>query len=160
LEPIVPSARRRDDQGMNSPAHIDEHASDLLSAAQAIQGAAGRPGSSRAATATLACLEDALQALSASWYQIAADAGVLERRREARLAQPWPAAEKGLSREQEVRLIETLHEVAAAFAQCARACREAQPTLVPLIDERLSAERPSGEPARFERQMPPTRRVA
>ena len=147
-------------KGMNSPAHIDEHASDLLSAAQAIQEAAGRPGSSRAATATLTCLEGALQALSASWYQIAADAGLLERRREARLAQPWPAAEKGLSREQEVRLIGTLHEVAAAFAQCARTCRDARPTLVPLIDERLSAERPSGEPARFEWQMPPTRRVA
>jgi hypothetical protein len=145
---------------MNSPDHIHDHASELLSAAQAIQESAGRPGSSRAATAVLTCLEEALQVLSASWYQVAADAGVLERRREARLAQPWPAAENGLSREQEVRLIETLHDVAAAFAQCARACRDARPTLVPLIDERTPAERSTREFPRFARQERPTRRVA
>jgi hypothetical protein len=147
-------------KGMNSPGHIDDHAAELLSAAQAIQKAAGRPGSSRAATATLTFLEEALQVLSASWYQVAADAGVLDRRRQARrLAQPWPAAENGLSREQEVRLIGTLHEVAAAFAQCARACRDARPMLVPLIDERTPAERPREFP-RFARHERPTGRAA
>jgi hypothetical protein len=132
---------------MNSAGHIHDHASDLLTAARAIQESAGRPGSSLAAIATLTSLEEALQVLSASWYQLAADAGVLERRREARLAQPWPAAENGLSREQEVRLIGTLHEVAAAFAQCARACRDARPTLVPLIDTGFEQQQPTSRVA-------------
>jgi hypothetical protein len=46
----------------------------------------------------------ALQLLSASWYRLAADA----------------ARGEGLSREQEVRLTGALHDVAAAFARCAR----------------------------------------
>jgi hypothetical protein len=122
---------------MSSPAQIDDHAAELLTSAQAIQEAAGRPGSSRAATAALASLEEALQALSATWYQVAADAGLLERRRHAaRSAERWPAAGNGLSREEEVRLTATLQGVAAAFAQCARRCRDARPELAPLIEER------------------------
>ena len=131
---------------MGSTGQMNDHAADLLSAAQAIQDAAGRSGSSRAATAALETLEEALQALSASWYQVAADAVVLEQRRQAaRLAQPWPAAQDGLSREQEVRLIGTLHEIAAAFAKCARACRRAGATVEPLIGEHTPPARTPSE---------------
>ena len=142
---------------MNSLAHIDDHAADLLRAAEAIQGAAARPGSSRAATATLTSLEEALQALSASWYQLAADTGVLERRRRAAgPAEPRPAAENDLSREQKVRLVGALHNVAAAFAGCARVCRGARPTLVSLIDARepSASVRPKSEVLGFVSSVP------
>jgi hypothetical protein len=161
LPPSPRTLRAPTMNAMNSAAHIEDHAADLLGAAQAIQEAAGRPGSSRAATATLASLEEALQALSASWYQVAADAGILQRRREAaRLPQPWPAAENGLTREQEVRLIGTLHDVAAAFARCARVCRDARPTLASLIDGRSLANHPRSESPPFKRHERPTGRAA
>jgi hypothetical protein len=145
----------------SSSADIDDHAADLLRAAQAIQEAAGRRGSSGAATAAVETLEEALQALSASWYQVAADAVVLPQRRQAaRRAQPWPAAQDGLSREQEVRLIATLHEVAAAFAKCARVCRRARPTLVSLSDERTTPARPEDGLPRLAQDERPASRVA
>jgi hypothetical protein len=122
---------------MNSADRIDNHASDLLKAARAVHEAAAGPGSSKRASAALARLEEALQALSAGWYQVAADAvpGIAGRhRRLAGHPEPSLAAARSLSREQEVRLIGTLHDVAGAFARCARACRDAQPTVAPLID--------------------------
>jgi hypothetical protein len=116
---------------------IDDHASALLNAARDLQEAAGEPGSSEASTAALASLETALQALSAAWYQVAADAvpGIAARqRRHADTSKSAGGASRHLSREQEVRLVVTLHDVAGAFARCARACRHAQPTVGPLID--------------------------
>jgi hypothetical protein len=62
----------------------------------------------------------ALQLLSAAWYRLAADA----------------APREGLSREQEVRLTGALHDVAAAFARCSRACRQGGSTLMPLVSSR------------------------
>ena len=123
---------------------IDAHASGLLNAARDLQEAAGAPGSSEATTAALASLETALQALSAAWYQVAADAapGIASRRR--RLAESPKAASgtgRHVSHEQEVRLVVTLHDVAGAFARCARACRHAQPVVRPLIDGVVSAGR-------------------
>ena len=116
---------------------IDDHASALLEAARDLQKAASERGSSEAATAALESLEAALQALSGAWYQVAADAvpGIPARQRRA-MAPPktLPAASRRLSREQEVRLVVTLHDVAAAFARCARTCRRAQPIAGPLID--------------------------
>jgi hypothetical protein len=47
---------------------------------------------------------------------------------------------RDLSREQEVKLIGALHEVAAAFARCARACREEEATVTRLIAGRRPSD--------------------
>jgi hypothetical protein len=65
------------------------------------------PSSLADAPAALDSLQEELQMLSAAWYRFAAEA----------------VPGDGLSREQEVRLKGALHDVAAAFARCARACR-------------------------------------
>ena len=41
--------------------------------------------------------------------------------------------ESELSHEQEAHLMGTLHDVSAAFARCARTCREGRSTVAPLI---------------------------
>jgi hypothetical protein len=82
---------------MNSPNLLHERASELAEAARTFQTAAGQSGSHAGAPGSLEALEEALQVLSAAWYQLAADAS--------------PG------------LMGTLHEVGAAFARCARACR-------------------------------------
>ena len=46
-----------------------------------------------------------------------------------------------LSREQEVRLVGTLHDVAAAFARCARACRDGRAAVTPVIVRGMAAKR-------------------
>lgn len=69
--------------------------------------------------------------LSAAWYQLAADAspGIVERRRGRSSEGPsWPQVD-GLTREQEIRVMGALHDVAAALAHCARACREGRSTV-------------------------------
>ena len=80
---------------------------------------------------SLEALEEALQALSAAWYQLAAGR-VAGNRRAATFAcvgsPSWPRVD-GLTREEEVRLIGTLHDVGAAFARCARACRHGRSRL-------------------------------
>ena len=95
--------------------------SALVEAARAFHRAAEAPGSHRAAPEYLASQQEALRVLSAAWYRLAADAV-------ARVESP-----SGLSREQEVTLIGALHDVAAAFARCARACREGESTVAPVI---------------------------
>jgi hypothetical protein len=60
------------------------------------------------------------------WYRLAADAGLSTSRGD-------------LSREQEVRLVGGLHDVAAAFARCARACREGGSAVSPVIARRRSS---------------------
>jgi hypothetical protein len=110
---------------------IDGRASDLLGAAQRFQRAAQEPGCHVVAPEALAALEEALQVLSAAWYQVAADAAPA-------------AATAGLSRELEVRLVGTLHDIAAAFARCARMCRQGRSTVPPIIaraNERRTTER-------------------
>jgi hypothetical protein len=77
----------------------------------------------------LASLEESLQVLSGAWYGLAADAGRFAERRRCPDAAPRP--ENGVpSREREVRLMGTLHDVAAAFARCARVCRNARSTIL------------------------------
>jgi hypothetical protein len=135
---------------------LDEHARELLRAAQQFQSAAGARDSSATAPAALGRLEKALQALSTGWYQAAADAapGVIERRerRKPRASgRPSSSPGGGLSHEQEARLMATLHEVAAAFGQCARACRDGRSTVAPLLARRAPdqlnhrREAPSGD---------------
>jgi hypothetical protein len=70
-----------------------------------------------------------------------------------------------VSREQEVRLIGTLHNVAAAFACCARECRDGRSAVTPLIAMRVAAgdggkQSDQAEVAGFETRERPTERVA
>jgi hypothetical protein len=135
---------------------LHRRAAELVEAARAFHTEAGQPESHAAAVESLASLEEALQVLSGAWYQLAADAssGIVERRHR-----------RGLSREQEVRLMSTLHDVGAAFARCARTCREGRSTVAPIIARHLAAGRgdhtdPSDELAWFESRERPSERVA
>jgi hypothetical protein len=112
---------------MTSPDPLRNAVSALVEAAQAFDRATETRGSHRAAPDALASLQEALQALSAGWYRLAADAGASMSRGD-------------LSREQEVRLIGALHDVAAAFARSARACREGRSTVTPVIAQRMPPE--------------------
>jgi hypothetical protein len=105
---------------MNSTDPLEDHAAALIEAARAFHAAAGQPGRASAAPLSLARTEEALQLLSASWYQLAADAGP-------------GIAQRSRSREQEVALISAHHDVAAALARCARACREARVAIAPRV---------------------------
>jgi hypothetical protein len=102
-------------------------ASALVEAAQAFNRAAETRGSHMAAPDSLGALQETLQALSAGWYRMAADAGA-------------SASRGDLSREQEVRLIGAMHDVAAAFARCARACREGHSAVTPVIARLVPAD--------------------
>jgi hypothetical protein len=140
--------------GMNTADSLHNRASELVEAARAFHATAEQATSHAAAPDSLASLEEALQVLSAAWYQLAADAA----------ARPRPQID-GLTREQEVHLMGTLHDVAAAFACCARACREGRSAAVAIIAGRVAAgrrdDRPRGnELSWFEGREPPTRRVA
>jgi hypothetical protein len=143
--------------GMNTAGILHDRASELVEAARAFHAAAERPASHATAPDSLASLEVAMQVLSAAWYQVAADAapGIAAR----------PPRVDGLSREQEVRLVASLHDVAAAFARCARACREGRTTVAPLIARRATTGPTEdggrgGELSWFEGRREPTQRVA
>ena len=128
--------------GMNAADRLHHCAAELVGAARAFHAGAEEPGSHAAAPESLAALEEALQVLSAAWYQLAADAspGIVERRRgPGSEARPWPRFD-GVSREQEVRLMGTLHDVAAAFARCARACRDGRSAVGPIIARRAAGD--------------------
>jgi hypothetical protein len=144
---------------------LSRRASELLEDARRFQSAAAQPGCLIATRDTLASLEEALQVLSAAWYQVAADASPVERRpgpgAEA-LSPPWS---DGLSREQEVRLIGALHDVAAGFARCAKACREGRSAVTATIARRAAATRADNRGhgnvfPRFQRYDRPGQRVA
>ncbi len=128
--------------GMNTADRLHHRATELVGAARAFHAGAEEPGSHAAAPDSLAALEEALQVLSAAWYQLAADAspGIVERRcGRGSEAPSWPRFD-GVSREQEVRLMGTLHDVAAAFARCARACRDGRSTVGPIIARRVAGD--------------------
>jgi hypothetical protein len=111
-------------RGMTSQDQLDNVACALVDGARAFSRAAERQGSHLAAPAALDSMQEALQTLSSAWYRLAADA----------------APGDGLSREQEVRLTGALHDVASAFARCARACREGQSTVTPIVSRRGDRE--------------------
>jgi hypothetical protein len=146
--------------GMNTADSLQQRASELVEAAQAFHEAAQRPGSHVVAPAVLESLEEALQVLSGAWYQLAADASprIIERPHEHGVDAHSRSRVDGLSREQEVRLMGALHDVAAAFARCARACREGRSTLTPIIVRRTAHDdRNGGDPfPRFRRHQRPT----
>jgi hypothetical protein len=154
---------------MSTPNRLDDRAAELVETARTFQAAAQRPGSHAGAPDALESLEEALQVLSAAWYQLAADAspGIVARRRvRGSEAGSWPRVD-GLSRAQEVHLMATLHDVAASFARCARACRDGRSTVTPILAQRGVAavpnphQRPSSDAlAWFEGRRQPTQRVA
>jgi hypothetical protein len=148
---MVRGAGDDDDPGMNTARQLQYRASDISEASRGFQAAAEEPASHAAAPDSLAALEEALQVLSAAWYRLAADASRPRR--------------DGLSREQETHLVATLHDIAAAFASCARACREGRSTVAPIIARRIAASRVDGrrdgnEFPHFQRHERPERRVA
>jgi hypothetical protein len=114
---------------------LSRRASELLQDARRFRSAAARRGSHGHVPEALVALEEALQVLSGAWYQLAADAAprIVQRRMRAESAAPPRPCRGGLSRDQEIRVMGTLHDVAAGFARCARACREAQSTVTPTI---------------------------
>jgi hypothetical protein len=141
---------------MNSMDPLHDNAAELIKAAQAFHSAASQPGILGAAPLSLARTEEALQLLSGAWYQLAADAS------------PRTDASSGiddLSREQEARLIATLHDVAAAFARCARSCREGRLAVTPVIAgcanaREIEYERSGRESVSFGEHEPQKQRVA
>ena len=152
---------------MNSMDPLHDNAAELIKAAQAFHAAASQPGILGAAPLSLARTEEALQLLSGAWYQLAADASPRIARPSNRLSAP-DAESLGiddLSREQEARLITTLQDVAAAFARCARSCREGRLAVTPVIagcanDEEIEYERSGGESISFRDHEPQKQRVA
>lgn len=132
---------------MTAPDPLHDPASALVDAAEEFHHAAEHRGSHLDAPASLESLQEALQVLSAAWYRVAADAsaGIVERERPSGVTVgSWPHRD-GLSREQEVRLMGALHDVAAAFARCARACREGRSTVTPVIARSTRAGNAGGE---------------
>ena len=110
--------------GMNSASQLRNCASDVVDAARRFEAAAQTPDSYPGAPDSLAALEEACQLLSAAWYRLAANAR--------------PRAD-GISREEEVRVLATLHDVAAAFARTARTCRSGRSNVEPIIERRVAA---------------------
>jgi hypothetical protein len=129
-------------QGMTRSQGIEGRASELLAVAREFQSEAEQTGSHLAAPHALESLAEAFQVLSAAWYQLAADAVPRAVGDDPR------AAADGLPREAEVRLVGTLHDIAAGFAGCGRTCREGRRLAAPLIGRALAAQRgDGGEPA-------------
>jgi hypothetical protein len=118
---------------------IDRCASELLAAARAFQSEAEQAGSHVAAPDALESFEEALQVLSAAWYQLAADAVP-----RAVGSTSHPAVAHSLSREAEVHLVGTLHDIAAGFARCARTCREGRRLATPIIARSMATQRADG----------------
>ena len=140
---------------MNSMEPLHDNAAELIKAAQAFHSAASQPGILGAAPRSLARTEEALQLLSGAWYQLAA------------YASPRVDASSGLddlSREQEAGLKATLHDVAAAFARCARSCREGRLAVSPVIsgyadNEEIEYERSGRESVSFGEHEPQKQRA-
>jgi hypothetical protein len=117
---------------MNSMDPLHDKAAELIKAAQAFHSAADQTGIRPAVPLSLARTEEALQLLSGAWYQLAAGAKLSE------IDSP--------SHEQEVRLTATLHDVAAAFARCARTCREGRLAVTPVLTTSGGRSIPLGQP--------------
>ena len=146
---------------------LSRRASELLEDARRFQSAAAQPGCHLAVPDALGSLEEALQVLSAAWYQLAADPspGIVERRPGPSSDALSPPRRDGLSREQDVRLMGALHDVAAGFARCANACRQGRSAVTAIIARRAAAgradnRRHGNEFPRFQRHDRPGQRVA
>jgi hypothetical protein len=122
---------------------LSRRASELVENARRFQSAAAQPGCHIAAPDALGSLEETLQVLSAAWYQLAADAarGMSARRPGAGEPARSRAARNGLSREAEVQLVGTLHDVASGLARSARTCRDGRLVATPIIARGTGAAR-------------------
>ena len=141
-----------------SQMHLKQPADDLLSAARALGNAAEAPGASAALGAVVPRLQETLRVVSASLYTLADDAvpAFAERRRLGPGVQVDHAA--GMSREQEVRVVSTIHDLAATFSRCAGSCDAVREIAVPMIaapkaerDERPTASPPGPTADRYPR---------
>ena len=154
-DPFATAAEATTMQNMNSASQLRNCASDVVAAARRFEAAAQAPESYPGAPDSLAALEEALQLLSAAWYRLAADASPgLADRRHAVSGDGRRRWAIGLSREQEVSVLATLHDVAAAFAGAARASRTGRSRIARIIEYGVAATRP------LEPQAEPARRVA
>jgi hypothetical protein len=118
--------------GMDASESLRDRAGELVEAARAFHAAAERPRAYMAAPDALESLEEALQVLSGAWHQLAA------------------AAAPGAG---------PLHDVAAALARCAHACRERRATATARDAAAADRHRDNAFP-RFERYDRPRERVA
>lgn len=107
----------------------------MLAVAREFQAEAENAGSHVAAPGALESLEGAFQALSAAWYQLAADAVP-----RATHSEEGPAAARESPREAEIHLVGTLHDIAAGFARCARTCRDGRRLAAPIIGRAMATE--------------------
>ena len=114
---------------------LSRRASELVENARRFQSAAAQPGCHIVAPDALRSVEEALQVLSAAWYQLAADAapGMSARRPGAGGPARSRAGRNGLSREAEVQLVGALHDVASGLSCSARACRDGRLVTTPII---------------------------
>ena len=153
---------------MRTPNDLHRRATELVDAARAFRAAAEQPGSHAGVPGALESLEEALQLLSGGWYQLAGDAapGIVSRRAgRGSEGGPRPRVDE-ISREQEAHLMGALHDIAASFARCARACRQGRSTASPIIAQRSAAVpntsegQSYGELSWFEGRRPPPQRVA
>ena len=133
---------------MTSIDSLQNKAAELMKAAQDFHSATDQPGIRPAVPLSLARTEEALQLLSGAWYRLAADVSPQTARPSRGLsARDGEPEIDGLSREQEARLIATLHDVAAAFARCARTCREGRSAVTTVLTTRGGHSIPVGERA-------------
>jgi len=146
---------------------LSRRASELLEDARRFQSAAAQPGCHIAVPDALGSLEEALQVLSAAWYQLAADVspGTVERQRGPGSDALSPPRRDGVSREQEVRLMRALQDAAAGFARCANACRQGRSAVTAIIARRAAGGRADDRQhgnafPRFQRYDRPGQRVA
>jgi hypothetical protein len=139
-----------------SQIHLNHRADDLQSAALAFSKAADCPGASAALGGAVTRLQETLRVLSASLYTLADDAvpELAQRRRLGAGARVEHAS--GLSREQEIRVVSTIHDLGAALSCAARSCEAVREVAVPTLasaaaeqTERMAAShtRADGRPA-------------
>jgi hypothetical protein len=116
-----------------SQIHLNQPADDLLSAALALSEAAEAPGASAALGAVVPRLQQTLRVLSASLYTLADDAvpTFAERRRLGPSVRVDHAS--GMSREQEVRVLSTINDLAGTLSRCAGSCDGVREIAVPMI---------------------------
>ena len=141
LSPMSGLVRHGEHGPMELGEDLSRRASELVEGARRFQSAAAQPGCHIAAPDALGSLEEALQVLSAAWYQLAADAapGMSARRHGAGEPARSRAARHGLSREAEVRLVGALHDVASGLARSARTCRDGRLVATPIIARGMAA---------------------
>jgi hypothetical protein len=134
--------------GLARPVHdVELRARALREAAAALRTAAELPGSSRATGAVMDEARQALRIVSATCYELAADAApdVAPRPYPLDLREPRRPTPSAPSREWQMALTTALHEVATETARAARLCGEAARRTTRLLGRRAAPESLSRE---------------